>query len=161
VNSKAFTKQVNDLADLLKFDKTKPLSITDILKIEVYLMEYRIVCFDWSTSKYQPIHHNKLSKCKNYIYIAYHNNHFYTIKSINAFMNTSYYCDYCLIGYSEITDHLKMNARDVNIQKQLGMYVLINLIIVIIANLQPNTIISVIYQQKNKLKHEKNRLSSK
>ena len=109
VNSKAFTKQANDLANLLKFDISKPLSITDIDKIEVYLMEYRIVCFDWSTSKYQPIHHNKSSKCKKFIYIAYHNNHFYTIKSINAFMNTSYFCDYCLIGYSHKTNHTCVN----------------------------------------------------
>ena len=52
-----------------------------------------------------PEYLNTSREFKKFIYLIHHNNHFYLVRSMKAFLNQSYFCDFCKIGYGSSTNH--------------------------------------------------------
>jgi hypothetical protein len=80
----------------------KPLGIGDIKKIERYFKHYQITILHGNINKdiiYKGIPNNK------HIYICFTNSHYNVITSMKRFMNKSYYCNFCKVGYDKIGAH--------------------------------------------------------
>jgi hypothetical protein len=104
-NSVKLKNDVKKLIADLKLDTTKKMGIDEIRLIEIYLRNYKIVCYDWKNNKKVPIYINKDINLDNYLYILLHNDHFYTIKSMKTFTNSKNFCDFCQEDYENYGDH--------------------------------------------------------
>jgi len=87
--------------------------ISNIKEIEEYLIDYQITLLHTNTIIWRhPIYVNFHKKFTKYIYIVYDQTkkHFSTIKSMQAFLNKSYYCHKCKIGYDHRNRHICENT---------------------------------------------------
>ena len=76
--------------------------IPEIMKIEAFFEDYCITLIDGhSKSKY----YYKGPPKERFIYILYTRSHYNVIKSMPAYLDTSYYCNHCNVGYSNMDGH--------------------------------------------------------
>jgi len=99
-----FESIVNKIANELRFDLSQKLTINEIIRIEMYLQDYQITVID-SNGKLNktPIYVGPINK--KFLYISLENSHFNVITSMKAYLNVSYYCDYCKVGYDHLRAH--------------------------------------------------------
>jgi len=75
--------------------------IAEVQQIEAFIENYCITIIDGTTIKSNKFLY-KGPKNKKFLYLLYTNSHFNVITSMPAFLGTSYYCNFCNIGYSNI-----------------------------------------------------------
>jgi hypothetical protein len=81
------------------------LGITHLRRIEEYLKDYNIVCFQGGDRQRQPCYFNPDNRRTKFLYILHHEDHFYCIKAICAYFNCSYFCPWHNKRYSNIGFH--------------------------------------------------------
>ena len=80
--------------------------ISEISSLENYFQNYQIMVMSYNYKFNKiPEYLNTSREFKKFIYLIHHNNHFYLVRSMKAFLNQSYFCDFCKIGYGSSTNH--------------------------------------------------------
>ncbi len=80
--------------------------IIEISILENYFKDYQIMVMSYNYKFNKiPEYLNTSRKFKKFIYLIHHNNHFYLVRSMKAFLDISYFCDFCKIGYGSSTNH--------------------------------------------------------
>ena len=96
-------------SDVRYFKKTLNLpndgcGLGEVKQIEAYIENYCISIIDGTTHKSSNFLYKGL-KNKKFIYLLYTNSHYNVISSMPAFLERSYYCNFCNMGYSNATVH--------------------------------------------------------
>ena len=106
-----YSKQNNSKlnADVIYFQKNLNLpddgcGIEELKQIEIFIEEYCITVIDGSAIKSNSFLYRG-PKNKKFIYLLYLNGHYSVITSMKAFLDRSYYCNYCNIGYNNAHKH--------------------------------------------------------
>jgi len=106
-NNRILNFRVKELVSTLGLSD-RHLNIEDLNVIDNYLKEYQITLYDsiadGSTILY-PTSNRRDRKLTKFINITYEDNHFNTITSMTAYLNSSYYCEHCRVKYQNLGDH--------------------------------------------------------
>jgi hypothetical protein len=102
-NNKQFENLVNKCAKDLGLNPEQECSINEIIKIEMYLKEYQITIIDGNGKLKEALYIGPVNK--KFLYISWNQHHFNAITSIKAYFGRIYFCNYCKVGYSHLTDH--------------------------------------------------------
>ena len=78
--------------------------IEEIKQIELFFEEYCITVFDGNAPKSCKYIY-KGQKNKKFLNLCYTESHYNVINSMPAFLNVSYYCNYCRVGYDSAYLH--------------------------------------------------------
>ena len=80
--------------------------ILETKELEKYFKTYQIMIipFDYKFTK-TPEYLNNSREFKKFIYIMHRDNHFYLVRSMKAYLNRSYFCDLCKVGYCSRVQH--------------------------------------------------------
>ena len=80
------------------------MGIKEIKIIELFLKNYQITVYnvDSTLTKTPFFIGNSNNK---FLYLFLYNEHYYVIRSMTGFLNKSYYCDYCKVGYDNVGGH--------------------------------------------------------
>jgi hypothetical protein len=82
--------------------------IPEIKNLEMYLKDYCITIIDADSPKESKYIYRGLVN-KHFIYILLTESHYNVITSMCAYLNRSYYCNYCMSGYSGVNEHSCQN----------------------------------------------------
>ena len=91
--------------ELLRATKLEPeeFGIDKFKVIEEYLKDYQITVINGNSKTNEPIFVGNSNK--KHLYIWYINKHYNSITSMNSFLNRTYYCHDCKVGYNDLTSH--------------------------------------------------------
>ena len=64
-----------------------------------------MVISQYYNDKHDALYLNNSKQFNKYLYLLLHNNHYYVIKSMKAYLKKSYFCDECKIGYRNLSRH--------------------------------------------------------
>lgn len=110
-NNKYLNEELCKVVTRLQLDPEQELNLSDIKIIEQYYEDYQITVYHRNVK----IHNKPLYKGPNnnkHLYIVYNESeqHYDAITSIKGFLNKSYFCHYCKIGYDFILAHRCKNV---------------------------------------------------
>ena len=102
-NNKEIIGDINYIRKLINIPDTG-CGLEEIQQIESLFRDYCITVIDGNTNKDGKYLYRGL-KNKKYLYLCYTGSHYNVINSMPAFLNVSYYCNICRIGYSNAYVH--------------------------------------------------------
>ncbi|XP_052127745.1 uncharacterized protein LOC113213911 [Frankliniella occidentalis] len=114
--NKKITDAATELCQQAGVDKNKPCGYEEICKFQSVLPNHRLVVF--TDRKCKEILFCGDRKDSNdvdkpfHIYIYFHNGHYYGVTSMTAVLEISYFCDVCLVGFSDRNSHKCKNSCD-------------------------------------------------
>jgi hypothetical protein len=97
-------QRVNKIVKDLRLPN-EDLGIAHIRRIEEYLKDYSIVCYQGGDRNVEPVYFNKELHKNKFLYILLHDDPFYSINSITAFFKCKYFCHWHQKRYSNIGYH--------------------------------------------------------
>jgi hypothetical protein len=108
-NNRKLNASVKQLVEHLKLPD-EHLNLTHVRLIETFLVDYRITVYDsvsnGSRMLYPPSWRESFEdKREKFIDLCYENAHFNVITKMTSFYNCSYFCHYCKVKYSNLSDH--------------------------------------------------------
>ena len=97
--------RINAVRQRIKLPDTG-CGIVQIRELENYFQDYQlmVIPFDYKFSK-TPEYLNDSREFKKNIYLMQRENHFYLVRSMKSYLNRSYFCDLCKVGYGSRVSH--------------------------------------------------------
>jgi hypothetical protein len=106
-NNRKLNHRVKEYVSKLQLPD-RHLNLGDLRIIELYLKEYQITLYSSIADGSEIIYPQSKRPNRNaskFINISYEDNHFNTITSMTAYLNTSYFCEYCKVKYQNLGSH--------------------------------------------------------
>ena len=83
-----------------------PCGLQEIKIVDEYLKEYQIMVVNGNCKfDSEPLYINREKNNKKCLYLCLYKNHYYVITSMTSFLNKSYFCDRCKIGFNQLGTH--------------------------------------------------------